>query len=176
LRPVKKNTEKLWNVYYDWHRIIAYVIKYGDAPIPLADSENTGDLDCVIAKRHEIWGNDTLFFLHTSTLEKVIWAVDWRLDTSSLEMLVDFSKLARNLIQAVKNNDFGGLNSNDFPYERTVAVNFRKNETIEFRLFKSPNNLEKVLENLRIVQAVLDYTKRGGYTLPGFIEFLSSRN
>jgi hypothetical protein len=360
--PSKKNTEKLWNVYYDWHRIIAYVIKYGDAPIPLADSENTGDLDCVIAKRHEIWGNDTLFFLHTSTLEKVIWAVDWRLDTSSLEMLVDFaklvdtlphdlisaewqyfleegklyflyeketkrlttqvkpeleiysfdvldisteevknkidkvplmgieleftdpkgksllsyisalnmgvfksdsttdvefvsvpleyeelvenlkerqpvfdlmlsangretngmhvhvskrdislgqqariqylinarknrpwwnkiaerdvennpychfSKLARNLIQAVKNNDFGGLNSNDFPYERTVAVNFRKNETIEFRLFKSPNNLEKVLENLRIVQAVLDYTKRGGYTLPGFIEFLSSRN
>jgi hypothetical protein len=360
--PSEKNSEKLWSIYYNWYRIIAYVIKYGDAPIPLADSENTEELDFILAKRHEIWGNDTLYFLHTSTLENVIWAIDWRLEVSSLEFLVDFaklvdtlpyelipaewryflekkklyclyeketkrlttkreprlqvysfdvldisteevknkinqvplmgieleftnpkeksllsyisalnmgvfksdsttdvefvsvpleyeelvenlkerqpvfnlmlsangretngmhvhvskrdiplgqqariqylinatknrswwskvadrdvennnychfSKLTSNLIRAVKNNDFGGLNSNDFPYERTVAVNFRKTETIEFRLFKSPNNLEKVLENLRIFQAILDYTKEGGYTLPGFIEFLSSRN
>jgi hypothetical protein len=362
--PSEKNRDKLWDLdcQQSRSRIISWIIKYGDAPIPLTDSENTEELDFIIAKRHEIWGNDTLFFLTASTLEDVISAIDWSLDTSSLEILVDFaklvdnlscdlipsewqyfldegklyclyeketkrlttkrdprlqvysfdvldisteevknkinqvplmgieleftepegmslssylsvltmgafkadsttdvefvsvpleyqelvenlkrrqpsfnimlsangretngmhvhvsrqdislgqqariqylinarknrswwskvadrdvennnychfSKLTRNLIRAVKNTDFGVLNSSDFPYERTVAVNFRKTETIEFRLFKSPNNLEKVLENLRIFQAILDYTKEGGYTLPGFIEFLSSRN
>jgi len=84
-----------------------------------------------------------------------------------------FANLSSSLVKAVKSNDYANLGDYDFPNYRTTAVNRENSYTLEFRLFKSPDNLDKVLDNLRIVQAILDYTANGGYSLPGFVKFLN---
>lgn len=87
-----------------------------------------------------------------------------------------FASLSGKLINAVKNNDYAHLGQYDFPNYRTCTVNRENSHTLEFRLFKSPDNLDQVLENLRVVQAVLDYTSSGGYSLPGFNKFMLARD
>lgn len=84
-----------------------------------------------------------------------------------------FIDLSRQLVNAVKRGNYSLLLSDDFPKSRNKAINLTKESTIEFRLFKSPDNLKKVIKNIKIVQSVLDYTAQGGYNLKGFREFLS---
>lgn len=83
-----------------------------------------------------------------------------------------FVDLSAGLIEAVKSSDYSDLRDRDFSSYRSVTVNRTKGATLEFRLFKSPDNVEKVLDNLKTVQLLLEYTRKGGYRLPGFIDFL----
>lgn len=83
-----------------------------------------------------------------------------------------FATLSRRLVEAVKSGDYSQLSGYDFPDFRETAINRTKRQTIEFRIFKSPDNLGKVIENIKIIQAILDYTAQGGHTLEGFKKFL----
>lgn len=115
-----------------------------------------------------------IFYLINAKKNQEFWSVIADRDVAANEYC-NFASLSRKLIASVKSADYSQLAEGDFPDVRKTAVNRTKGETIEFRLFKSPNNLSKVIDNIKIVQAILDYTAQGGYKLKGFKKFKDSR-
>lgn len=87
----------------------------------------------------------------------------------------EYTKLSGALRAAVKSGEeptegwdeaFGNSR-----FRKYKVLNLNLVDTIEFRMFKSPNNAAKVIENLGLVASIIDYVKSGGYTLAMFKRF-----
>lgn len=60
----------------------------------------------------------------------------------------------------LKQNYWAGFSDPDSPpSSRLHVVNFQNGATVEFRMFKSPTSAKEVLENVRIVKAILEFSK-----------------
>lgn len=65
---------------------------------------------------------------------------------------------------------FAELNST-----RYVLLNNKNAATIEFRMFRSPSNIEGVVQNLMVVKQILEFTAEGGTTLGAYLDLCEDK-
>lgn len=87
----------------------------------------------------------------------------------------EYSKLSRELRASVKSGvepDCGWVDAlGNSAYTKYAMVSIYPEDTIEFRMFKSPSTASKVVENLDLVASIIGYVKSGGYTVGGFKKY-----